>query len=134
MASAARISKRYSPNVRDVRYSLLYILGFWFYLTPVIYPLSLVPDKYQALAQVNPMTPIVELFRSGLFGVGQVDAWSLVSTIVLIVVVASLGTAAAVSVSGLIGFVGIIVPHAVRLLAGSSYRVRITSPTCGSEP
>jgi iron complex transport system permease protein len=35
---------------------------------------------------------------------------------------ASLGTAAAVSVSGLIGFVGIIVPHAIRLLAGSSYR------------
>ena len=35
---------------------------------------------------------------------------------------ASLGTAAAVSVSGLIGFVGIIVPHTVRLLAGSSYR------------
>lgn len=36
---------------------------------------------------------------------------------------ASLGTAAAVSVSGLIGFVGIIVPHLVRLLAGPSYRV-----------
>jgi iron complex transport system permease protein len=35
---------------------------------------------------------------------------------------ASLGTAAAVSVSGLIGFVGIIVPHLVRLLAGGSYR------------
>jgi iron complex transport system permease protein len=35
---------------------------------------------------------------------------------------ASLGTAAAVSVSGLIGFVGIIVPHLVRLLAGTSYR------------
>ncbi|MBO4207540.1 FecCD family ABC transporter permease [Micromonospora echinofusca] len=40
----------------------------------------------------------------------------------LLVAAASLGTAAAVSVSGLIGFVGIIVPHAVRLLAGSSYR------------
>lgn len=35
---------------------------------------------------------------------------------------ASLGTAAAVSVSGLIGFVGVIVPHTVRLLAGYSYR------------
>jgi iron complex transport system permease protein len=40
----------------------------------------------------------------------------------LLVAAASLGTAAAVSVSGLIGFVGIIVPHTVRLLAGSSYR------------
>lgn len=35
---------------------------------------------------------------------------------------ASLGTAAAVSVSGLIGFVGVVVPHLVRLMAGQSYR------------
>jgi iron complex transport system permease protein len=41
----------------------------------------------------------------------------------LLVVAATLATSAAVSVSGLIGFVGIIVPHLVRLVAGSSYRV-----------
>jgi iron complex transport system permease protein len=40
----------------------------------------------------------------------------------LLIIAASLGTAAAVSVSGLIGFVGIIVPHTMRLLAGPSYR------------
>jgi iron complex transport system permease protein len=38
-------------------------------------------------------------------------------------VFATLGTAAVVSVSGLIGFVGIIVPHTVRLLTSASYRV-----------
>jgi iron complex transport system permease protein len=41
----------------------------------------------------------------------------------IVVVAASLATAAAVAVSGLIGFVGIIVPHTVRLLVGSSYRL-----------
>jgi iron complex transport system permease protein len=41
---------------------------------------------------------------------------------VVVVVAATLGTAAAVAVSGLIGFVGIIVPHAVRLRCGPSYR------------
>ena len=40
-----------------------------------------------------------------------------------IIVAASLGTAAAVSVTGLIGFVGIIVPHILRLLVGNSYRI-----------
>ena len=40
-----------------------------------------------------------------------------------VVVAASLGTAAAVAVSGLIGFVGVIVPHTVRLLIGGSYRL-----------
>ncbi len=40
----------------------------------------------------------------------------------VVIIAATLGTAAAVSVSGLIGFVGIIVPHTIRLLAGPSYR------------
>ncbi len=42
---------------------------------------------------------------------------------IVVVIAATLGTSAVVAVSGLIGFVGIIVPHAVRLLAGASYRV-----------
>jgi iron complex transport system permease protein len=41
----------------------------------------------------------------------------------LIVVAATIGTAGAVAVSGLIGFVGIVVPHALRLVVGASYRV-----------
>ncbi len=40
----------------------------------------------------------------------------------IIIAAATLGTAAAVSVSGLIGFVGIIVPHMIRLIAGPSYK------------
>lgn len=40
----------------------------------------------------------------------------------IVVLAATLGTSAAVAVSGLIGFVGIIVPHAIRLIAGASYR------------
>jgi iron complex transport system permease protein len=46
----------------------------------------------------------------------------------VVVAAATLGTAAAVAVSGLIGFVGIIVPHTVRLVAGSSYRLVL--PLC----
>jgi iron complex transport system permease protein len=44
-------------------------------------------------------------------------------TRLVVVVFATVGTAAAVAVSGLIGFVGIIVPHAIRLAVGSSYRI-----------
>lgn len=58
--------------------------------------------------------------------VGDVESRSLglpVARIRLIVVgAASLGTAAVVSAVGLVGFVGIVVPHIVRLLVGSSYR------------
>jgi iron complex transport system permease protein len=59
--------------------------------------------------------------------VGDEEAASLgvnVARVRLIVLgVATLGTAAAVALSGLIAFVGIIVPHAVRLVAGTSYRI-----------
>jgi len=41
----------------------------------------------------------------------------------IVVIAATLGTAAAVAVAGTIAFVGIIVPHTVRLLVGRSYRV-----------
>ena len=58
--------------------------------------------------------------------VGELEAESLGLNVgrlrLVVVVAASLATAAAVSVAGLIGFVGIIVPHTVRLLAGTSYR------------
>jgi len=61
-----------------------------------------------------------------LFRVGDDEAASLGSDVarirIVVVVAATMGTAAVVSVSGLIGFVGIIVPHAVRMLAGASYR------------
>ncbi len=40
----------------------------------------------------------------------------------VVLVVASLAAAAAVAVSGLIGFVGLVVPHAVRMMAGASHR------------
>ena len=58
-------------------------------------------------------------------GEEEADAMGVSSARVRIVVVAAatLGTAAAVSVSGLIGFVGIIVPHTVRLSTNASYRV-----------
>jgi iron complex transport system permease protein len=59
--------------------------------------------------------------------VGDEEAASLgvnVGRVRLVVVLcATIGTAAAVAVSGLIGFVGIIVPHAIRLVAGPSYRL-----------
>lgn len=65
--------------------------------------------------------------RLDLLAVGDDEAASLGLDVprvrIIVVAAATLGTAAAVAVSGLIGFVGIIVPHAVRLVAGSSYRM-----------
>ena len=59
-------------------------------------------------------------------GVGEVVLSDHVARVrLLLVAAATVGTAAAVAVCGLIGFVGIIVPHAIRLLAGGSYRALV---------
>jgi lipopolysaccharide transport system permease protein len=78
-------------STRDMRFTLSYITSFWFFLTPVIYPLSQVPEKFRALAQVNPMTPVVELFKWGLLDGGHVTAGGLIWTTSVIVVVATTG-------------------------------------------
>lgn len=60
------------------------------------------------------------------FRIGDEEATTLgvsvARTRLVIVVAATLGTAAVVSVSGLIGFVGLVVPHVIRLMAGAGYR------------
>jgi iron complex transport system permease protein len=74
-------------------------------------------------------TIVLMLYRRPLdvLAVGDDEATTLglhvARTRLVVVATASLAAAAAVSVSGLIGFVGIIVPHDVRLLVGTSYRV-----------
>jgi lipopolysaccharide transport system permease protein len=59
---------------RDVRFTLNYVLGFWVFLTPVMYPLSSVPEKYRWLIALNPMTPAVESFKYGVLGIGAIDS------------------------------------------------------------
>jgi ABC-type polysaccharide/polyol phosphate export permease len=66
-------------------------LTAWFYVTPVIYPLDRVPESLQGLLQANPMTGVVQLFRTVVLGVDGVDlfpalAWSIATAAALLVV------------------------------------------------
>jgi iron complex transport system permease protein len=75
---------------------------------------------------VSAIVLLVHRRQIDLLRVGDDEAISLGADVrrvrLVVVVAATLGTAAVVSVSGLIGFVGIVVPHAVRLVVGASYR------------
>ncbi|HEY0141294.1 MAG TPA: ABC transporter permease [Thermoanaerobaculia bacterium] len=53
---------------RDVRVLIPFLLQLGMWATPVVYPLSLLPERYRGLAIINPMTGIVEGFRASLFG------------------------------------------------------------------
>jgi lipopolysaccharide transport system permease protein len=53
---------------RDIRYALPFVIQLWMFVSPVIYPLSLVPEKWRWVLMLNPLTGVIEGFRSALFG------------------------------------------------------------------
>jgi lipopolysaccharide transport system permease protein len=71
---------------RDVRFTLGYVLGFWVFLTPVMYPLSAVPPEWRTWMLLNPMAPIVEAFKFGVLGIGTVEPWQLAQSAGIILV------------------------------------------------
>ena len=56
---------------RDVGYIMPFISTLWMYLTPVVYPASMIPEKWRLLYALNPMTGVVEGFRYALLGTTQ---------------------------------------------------------------
>ncbi len=56
---------------RDVMYIVPFLNQLWFFLTPVLYPSSLIPERWRVLYGLNPMAGVVEGFRWVLLGVGQ---------------------------------------------------------------
>jgi homopolymeric O-antigen transport system permease protein len=52
---------------RDIRYALPFLIQLWMFATPIIYPASIVPERWRWLLALNPLTGIIEGFRSALF-------------------------------------------------------------------
>jgi homopolymeric O-antigen transport system permease protein len=72
---------------RDIRIVIPWVLQVAMYVTPVIYPLSALPERYRVLAVVNPVSGIVETFRATLFGTPVPFApllWSVGSSAILL--------------------------------------------------
>jgi lipopolysaccharide transport system permease protein len=69
----AAINVRY----RDVKYALPFIIQIWLFITPIIYPVTFLPAKYQKILALNPMAGIVEGLRACLFSTRQMP-WRLV--------------------------------------------------------
>ena len=80
-----------NAHARDVRHGLRFVLQFWLYLTPVVYPLDEIPDGLRTAAEVNPMTAVVEMSKQGLFGSGEVTALSVGSALAFIAVLTASG-------------------------------------------
>lgn len=53
---------------RDVQYLFQLVLGLWFYLTPVIYPVELFPEQFRWIFALNPMAVFINAYRQVLLG------------------------------------------------------------------
>jgi len=71
---------------RDIRYAIPFLIQLWMFVSPVIYPVSLVSEKYQWLLALNPMGGIIKAFRASLLGHMPID-WFLLSISTSMVVV-----------------------------------------------
>jgi lipopolysaccharide transport system permease protein len=71
---------------RDVGHTIPFLVQFWMYASPVAYPVSLVPEKWQLLYSLNPMVGVIEGFRWALLGKSSLDfAVMAVSTMVVMI-------------------------------------------------
>jgi len=67
-----------TTKYRDLRYLVTFGVSLWMYATPVIYPVSSIPEKWQWIARINPVTPIIEAFRFAFLGAGSAD-WGMLA-------------------------------------------------------
>ena len=71
---------------RDIRYGLRYVMPFWMYFTPIIYTVNTIPEQWRWLVAINPMAPVVELYKWGTLGQGHVTTAGLLSSLLLTVI------------------------------------------------
>lgn len=71
---------------RDIKHTLPFIIQIWMYASPIVYPLSIVPQEWQALYALNPMVGVIEGFRWAVFDRGEPNFAALAMSGAVIVV------------------------------------------------
>lgn len=80
-----------TTRYRDLQFFVRFAIQLVMYATPVIYPLSSIPEKYKWLIIANPLTPIVEGFRYSFLGAGELNGYYLLYSAVFMVISLTIG-------------------------------------------
>lgn len=76
-----------NANYRDIRYTISFLVQFWMFASPIVYPVSMIPEKYHLIYAINPMAGVIQGFRAALLGTVEFPTeMLLVSTGVSIIV------------------------------------------------
>lgn len=57
-----------NAKYRDIQYTVPFLIQFWMFASPIVYPVSMLPEKYHLIYAINPMVGVIEGFRSALLG------------------------------------------------------------------
>lgn len=71
---------------RDVAFAVSYFLQVWMYASPVVYPASLMPEKWRVIYYLNPMAQVIDGFRWALLGAPRPPDISLVITTAVVLI------------------------------------------------
>lgn len=80
-----------TTKYRDLSFLLTFGIQLLMYATPIIYPLSYTKGKLHTILSYNPITSIIETFRFGVFGVGQLDFGGLIYSALLSLIILFIG-------------------------------------------
>jgi len=81
-----------TTKYKDLSFLLSFGVQLFMYITPVVYPVSALPEKYRFLLYFNPLSPIFECFRYAFLGSGSFDLLNLLWSAVFILVILVAGT------------------------------------------
>lgn len=81
-----------TTKYKDLTFLLTFGIQLFMYVTPVVYPVSALPEKYRFFLYFNPLSPIFECFRYAFLGSGSFDLLNLMWSAVFILVILIAGT------------------------------------------
>ena len=76
-----------TSKYRDLTFAMTFGVQLWMYATPIVYPLSIIPEKYRIIAALNPMTSIVEVFRKIFLGTSVVQFEHIIISILCTIII-----------------------------------------------
>ncbi|QAV21731.1 ABC transporter permease [Paenibacillus chitinolyticus] len=82
--------------LRDMEHIVNVLMVVWFYLTPVLFPLSLIPGSFRWVFDYNPMTPIIDAYRD-IFLYGQWPDFGILLPMLFVLTVVNMGILAVFS-------------------------------------
>ena len=81
----------FTTKYKDLNFVYNFISKFWYYISPVVYPLSVIPESSRYALSFNPMVGVIELFRQIVFGISSIEMIYIINGIIMTIIISIIG-------------------------------------------